>query len=69
MKTATCPNCDQCAVCGATGIRIDPRKLADMLAWFDEALQSWEGNPMPSELRGKYVLHAVVSELPEGFKW
>lgn len=65
----SCPNCDQCAVCGATGIRVDPAKLAALLEWYDEALQSWEGNPMPSEIRGKHVLSDFVGSLPKGFKW
>ena len=65
----TCSNCDECVVCGETGIRIDPRKLAALLGWYDEALQSWEGNPMPSEIQGRHILSEVVAELPKGFEW
>lgn len=64
----SCPNCDQCAVCGETGIRVDPAKLAALLNWYDDALQSWEGHPMPSEILGKHVLSEFVGSLPRGVR-
>jgi hypothetical protein len=65
----SCPNCDQCPACGDADPRVDAKKLAALLNWYDDALQSWEGNPMPSELAGKRILSDFVGDLPKGFKW